>query len=98
MKGKIVKTAKIFPDRLSRSHGITAHLYDFLDTVFLKSGFHSLIIKPKEQQEQKKPKIEKEIHIPKTPPKQTPKNPKSTKICKNALHLRLISFSMNKYP
>lgn len=47
MKGKTVKTVKIFIDRLSLSHGITAHLYD-LDTVFLKRGFLSVIIKPKE--------------------------------------------------
>lgn len=54
MKGKTVKTVKIFTDRLSLSHGITAHLYDFLDTVFLKRGFLSVIIKPKEQQQQEK--------------------------------------------
>lgn len=54
MKVKTVKAVKIFVCRFSLSHGITTCLYDFLDTVFPKRGFLSvIIIKPKEQQQKK---------------------------------------------
>lgn len=71
VKGKTVKTVKIFIYRFLLSHGITARLYDSLDTVFPRRGFLSVIkIKKAKEQQQKKSKLK--TQTPKKPPKLTP--------------------------
>lgn len=54
------------------------------------------MIKPKEQQKQKNLKLKKKSIYQKRHQNKHQKTPNQT--CKNALQLRLISFSMNKFP